>query len=564
MGNPDKIGDIQPYAELHRGAMTTVYKGFQKPLDRFVLLKILHPRFGKNERDFARFVEEVREAQKVKHANIVSIYAHGKENGKAYLATEFIDGVTLAALVEEGPLPANLAAYVLLETTHALKAAHDVKVLHRDVKSKNILISKEGRIKVADVGMVSLSPKSMVKDVELRGAPAYQAPELAQGKSAGQSSDLFSLGAVLFEMLLGKPAFIGSTTMEVVENVLNHDPVSYLQDDESIPSQVRRICQQLLKKKAEQRYQDCDVLLADLNAFRKTRGQGAVATAGDMKSFLADPEAYIRKMRDKPVSLRTREARPRAEVRSSSREQTSKPTPKSTKPYDRKKIFSIAATLVLLFGGLSFAGGFFFEKDGSWGARNNPNGSASSSSSGGGTAITRRSGSASGTPVRSRQQNESKANNSSQESAAQEPVKEVAVLGEDQVEERTARESDAEAGRASAIPDTVVLVSNAAPNAGKMLVDASPWAAVYLAGDSLGITPLPLVVNPGTYTITLKNPDFPPFKTLVDVVPGRETPVKVSLWSLVGQIRIEVEPSAEIYINGEQHSDASSNKPAHC
>lgn len=566
MGSPNKIGDIQPYAELHQGATTTVYKGFQKSLDRFVLLKILHPEFSRDKEIAARFEEEARLAAKIQHPNVVSVYAYGKDEGRAYIAAEYVDGTTLAALTEEGALPPNIAGYILTEAANALQAAHNGGVLHRDIKPSNILISNEGRVKVTDFGMASLQKIDGKGKSQVRGTLAYLAPEQVLGKEPKESSDLFSLGATFFEMLLGTPAFKGSNSGELLDQVLNFDPSSALHDDDDIPSQLRRICQQLLKKKVEQRYQNCKVLLADLNAFRKSRGQGAIASAVDMKSYLEDPEAYVRKLRDKPVSLRTREAKPERSERRPVRERKDTAAQKPAFNINKPKLLGIIGLIVFVFVGFSFASDFFFSKSGSFGANNNPNGGASSASTGGGRAVTRSGGSSGGgTPVRSEGANPQR-NPSTPPAESREPEAVVTVVDEREGnEEQTAADpqqiepditSDAQA-----VPDTVVLVADTNRPPGKMIIDALPWAAVFLGGDSLGVTPLPLVVSPGTYAITLKNPDFPPFETLVDVVPGRETPFKISLWSLVGQVQVEVFPFAEVSINGVYRDETPLDKP---
>ncbi len=561
MGSPNKIGDIQPYAELHQGATTTVYKGFQKSLDRFVLLKILHPQFSRDEEVAARFEEEARLAAKIQHPNVVSVYGYGREDGRAYIAAEFIEGITLAELIEKGPLPANIASYVLIEATNALKAAHGKQVLHRDIKPSNILISNDGHVKVTDFGMASVGSTSGKENLEVRGTLAYLAPEQILGKKPEESSDLFSLGATFFEMLLGTPAFKGSTSRELLDSVLNHDPVSYLQDDDSIPSQLRRICQQLIKKKAEQRYQNCSVLLSDLNAFRKSRGQGAVATSVDMKSYLADPEAFVKKMRDKPVSLRTREAKPR-EDRPLTRERKATPAKKAKTGFNMGRLFSIVAIVVLLFGGLSFASEFLFSKDGDFGARKNPNGSPGPSTPTTGTVIAKKGGSPSGKGIPVDSDRESQQIPPPVMPPVVQPALQVAVIDESLGRDIGELDSVAVSPKPedTAI-DTVILTADTDQRTGTVLVDALPWAAVFLKGDSLGVTPLPIVISPGTHKITLKNPDFPTTETLIDVVPGRQTSTKISLWLLVGTVEVEVFPYAKVFIDGEFRDETPLDRP---
>ena len=361
------------------------------------------------------------------------------------------------------------------------------------------------------------------------------------------------------EMLLGKAAFTGADSAERLDSVRKHDPVSYLQDDEEMPSQIRRICQQMLKKKAEQRYQDFTVLLADLNAYRKSRGAGAVATAIDMKSYLEDPEAFMRRMKDKPVTLRTREARPKSEEREPVVKQTKGPAVSREDLIKRTRMIGIAVAVLFVFGGLSFAGSFFFSKDGSFGAKNNPNNGAAAASSGGTATAVRRSGkSGGGTPVQTRggsQEQPASSGNPAQ------PVKEVTVLGDDPLEKLIAQaDSLRGSGDPDALPDTVVLSADG-EQTGKMIISSTPATAVFFGADSLGVTPLAMVVPAGTHRITLKHPEFPPFETLVDVVPGRETPFKVSLWSLVGTVEVATQPGVSIAINGTYRDQTPLQQP---
>ncbi len=557
MGSPEKIGDIQPYAELRRGPLTTAFKGFQKAKDRFVLLKLLHVRHARNAKVVARFKQEIEQAGKLKHDGIAQIYTAGQDKDNIYVATEYVDGLTLATLLKKGPLPPTIAAYVLSEVASTLKIAHEKNYIHRDIRPSNILISKEGLVKVTDFGLGAVLHEAAGKALDVQDEAAYFAPEYVVGKSPSPTTDVFSLGAVCFEMLLGRAAFTGADTAEMLESVREHDPVSYLQDDEDLPSQVRRICQQMLKKKPEQRYQDCTVLLADLNAYRKGRGASAVATTGDMKSFLDDPEAYVRRLKDKPVSLRTREPRPKAQAREAVAEETNKSTVSRDALLKRTRMIGIVVAVLFVFGGLSFAGSFFFSKDGSFGAKNNPNNGAATASSGGTATAVRKSGKG-GTPVKTQQTAQ---NASTPAENPPKPAKEITVIGEDPLEKLIAQaDSLRTAGAGDAIPDTIVL-ARADIRTGKMTIVSTPETTVYLGSDSLGVTPLTMVVAPGTHRIALKNPAFPPFETLIDVVPGRETPFNISLWSLVGTVTVATQAGVDVSINGDYRDKTPLQRP---
>ncbi len=553
MGSPEIIADIQPYAELHRGTTTTVYKGFQKSLDRFVLLKVLHPEFSQDEGIARRFQEEARLAARVQHPNIVSIYSYGIEGQTTYIATEFVEGVSLDALIEDRALPIHLATYVLFEAVKGLKAAHDQKVLHRDIKPSNLLIARSGEVKLTDFGMASFV-NDRDESNQVRGTLAYLAPELILGDPPGPASDLFSLGATFFEMLTGKQAFKGRSSSELFDAVLNHDPSPLLQEDESIFPQLRRICLQLLRKKSQQRYQDCRVLLADLAATRKVLGSDIIGKASEMQKYLQNPDEYKSTIRRSSLSVRATtpsRAKTRPPARKAANKSTGAGKP-GTSIINRSRVVSFIALVLFLGVGFSVTGSFFFGKDGQFGGRGVSTVPSGSSSEG----EEARTAPAEGA-------GEAAAPKRGEEVDQRMPPRDDSRAGTAKIEE-AASDSVEHLSPASPNPpmDSVVVLSeDISQQAGRVHVDAVPWAVVYFEGDSVGVTPLPMVVGAGSYRITLVNPDFPPFETLVDVMPGGDTPLEVSLWSLVGRLQVEVYPFAKVYVNEEYHDETPLSRP---
>ena len=523
----------------------------------------MHPEFSRDDEMVQRFEREARLAAKVEHPNVVSVYAHGRDRDRLYLAAEFIDGLSVKELIQEGKIPSDIAAYIVQEAARGLKAAHEKSVLHRDIKPANIMISREGRVKVTDFGMASLRSKPESQKGNVRGTLAYLSPEQIVGAEPTESSDLFSLGATLFEMLAGEPAFQGDSWRELLDNIQNVDPMSILHDDDDLPPQLRRICQQMLKKKPAQRYQNTTVLLSDLDAFRKTRGNAAIANAVDVKSFLADPEAYRKRQREKHVTVRERVATPRT-TRTPNRTSTQgKAKKKPTADFNLGRIFSIVAVLVVLFAGLSFAGSFFFSKDGQFGGQNNSAGASKPTpASDGGNRV--RAGRGGRPQSGGAAQAAGAAPDNSPDGTVVENAPAVALIEEGEERNDPEEQTGApeyEARPASSVPDTVILSDEPGRVTGRIRVDATPWAYVYIDGDSVGVTPMPLVASPGTYPLTLHNPDFPPFETLVDVIPGRETPVQISLWTLVGTLQVDVFPFARISIDGEFRDETPLKRP---
>ena len=283
------IDDIQPFAELAENATTLVYKAYQRSLDRFVLLKRLRPEFRSDADLTARFEDEARLIARVPHPNIVSIYAYGADDDGAYIVAEFVEGRDLQAVIDEGRVPAAVALFILQESARGLRAAHDKGILHRDLKPSNILLSSEGEVKLSDFGLASASADGSGGQ-EIRGTLPYLAPEQVLGHGADARSDLFSLGAVFFEMLTGRRAFAGASSSEVMENLLHHDPLPLLAATPGVGEDVWGICRRLLAKEPEERYADAGALIGELEAVGA--GYGVVGVEG-LRAYLDDRDAYV-------------------------------------------------------------------------------------------------------------------------------------------------------------------------------------------------------------------------------------------------------------------------------
>lgn len=458
----------------------------------------------------------------------------------------FAGGRTVADLLEVHRIPANIATYILSECAKALKEAAEQGKIHQNIKPANILVSSTGRVQLTkfntDTG--TSSPSSFLKS-----AIPYVAPERHSGASPSASTDIFALGATFFEILVGEPAFSGGSGQDIKERVLDYDPTPELHEEDHVHTQLRRICQQMLRKKPQQRYQGYNVLLADLEAYKKNRGIEAIGSAAEMKRFFSNPEGYV-------SPERGHAARTRASVRAKS-ERSAAPKKVAKNPETKQpplsKWFVIVGVFVLLFSGLSLAGNFFFSKDGKWGGSGNSPGASAPSERTSSTVTTRRGKGKGNASVQA-----------SGTSAVQQNASSVTVEGEsDPVEivdqsneeETTPEENEPQEVKAASLAgvDTVIILPNEADTrTGRLMIKAEPEATVFFDNDSLGTTPLPVVTNPGTYKVVLKAPGFPAFETLVDVIPNRETPLEVSLWILVGRLDLSITPAAEVFINDER------------
>src|SRR5690606_35096654 len=288
MGIPGAIDDIRPFAELAQNATTVVYKAYQSSLERFVLLKRLKAEYSRDEDLSARFQEEARIAARVQHRNVVSIYAFGSDAEGAYIVAEFIEGLDLSEVIEQGRIPVEIAVFILLEAAKGLRAAHRKNVLHRDIKPSNILISHDGEVKLADFGLASLADQAGDDQSEVRGTLAYLAPEQIRGEPIDQRSDLFSLGATFFEMLTGRRAFAGADSSEILDAVLNSDAEKFLSATPGVTDEIRTIGARLLARDPDERYANVGELIDALEAYRKRAPNTASRT--ELRELLEDPE----------------------------------------------------------------------------------------------------------------------------------------------------------------------------------------------------------------------------------------------------------------------------------
>ena len=266
---PDRIGGFEILELLGRGGMGAVYKARQTALDRLVALKILPQALAGDASFVERFHREGRAAAAVSHPNIIEIYDVGEDRGYQYIAMELVDGETLwDVLRREGHLPAERVLKVMKQTASALAAAHAAGVLHRDIKPSNILLTAQGRVKVADFGLA----KRTGVDVNITlagqalGTPLYMAPEIARGRPLDARSDLYSFGATFYQALAGRPPFQGQTAAELVAQHLETQAPRLGGFAPNTPAALARIIHRLLRKDPAERSPSAEALLEALEA----------------------------------------------------------------------------------------------------------------------------------------------------------------------------------------------------------------------------------------------------------------------------------------------------------
>jgi len=214
---PEQIGRYQIIGTIGKGGMGFVLKGYDPTLQRYVAIKILYPHLAQDESTVARFLTEARTAASLQHPNIIAIYEAGEDKGLYYFAMEFVEGKDLATIIRErGRLSLEEALPILEQIAMALDYAHQRGIIHRDIKASNIMVTKEGLVKVTDFGIARvLGGERFTQTGVLVGTPEYMAPELWEGREASKASDIYAFGVLTYEMLTGEVPFTGTTPMAI-------------------------------------------------------------------------------------------------------------------------------------------------------------------------------------------------------------------------------------------------------------------------------------------------------------------------------------------------------------
>ncbi len=272
-----KISRYKILEELGSGGMGVVYKAEDCDLKRTVALKFVVPRMLRIEEDKERFIREARTAASLNHPNICTVYEIGETEGSTYIAMEYIEGISLKELIGKGPLDLDKALDFAIQIAEGLEEAQEKKIVHRDIKSSNIMVTKKNQAKIMDFGLAKIVSEShLTETASIIGTVAYMSPEQACGDSIDHRSDIWSLGVVLYEMLSGQLPFHGDHEQLVLYAILNkyHEPVSVLRP--GIPVAMERIVDKCLEKDPDERYQNASELIADLRWLKRETESGIV------------------------------------------------------------------------------------------------------------------------------------------------------------------------------------------------------------------------------------------------------------------------------------------------
>jgi eukaryotic-like serine/threonine-protein kinase len=286
--------------------MSSVFKARDTLLERHVALKILHPHFTEDEQYVERFRREARAVASLSHPNIVTILDRGEDEGRQFIVFELVEGQTLAEVLhDEGRLPVRRALEIAIEVARGLGFAHEQGLVHRDVKPQNVILNGDGRAKVTDFGIArSLDVQGVTQSGAVLGTSNYIAPEQASGRPVDRTTDVYSLGVVLFELLTGEVPFPGESFVAVAMQHVSEPPPSVLEVRPDVPVRVARAVDRALEKDPAERFPTMDAFAAELQACLAELGSPSDTAAGaDVTLIRPVPMVRVRRRRVLPVAL---------------------------------------------------------------------------------------------------------------------------------------------------------------------------------------------------------------------------------------------------------------------
>ncbi len=279
LGERPMVPGYEILEEVGRGGMGIVYKARQKALDRIVALKMILPAGAAGADQQGRFLQEAKVMALLQHPNVIQIHEAGSCEGRPFLAMEYVGGGSLAAKLAGRPMSPRKAAETVAVLADAVQRAHQQGVIHRDLKPGNILLTMDGKPKIGDFGLAKwfAVPSNAAETTQIMGTPSYMAPEQAFGPRAalGPAVDVYALGAILYELLTGRPPFMSDNPLDTLQLVASQEPISPRRWQPKVPRDLETICLKCLEKEPRRRYGSARALCDDLGQFLAGRAISA-------------------------------------------------------------------------------------------------------------------------------------------------------------------------------------------------------------------------------------------------------------------------------------------------
>ncbi|MBQ8315712.1 MAG: Stk1 family PASTA domain-containing Ser/Thr kinase [Lachnospiraceae bacterium] len=339
------------------GGMADVYRAKCHRLNRHVGIKILKPEFSADKNTVAKFRAEAQSAAGLSHPNIVSVYDVGDDGDLHYIVMELVEGITLKKFIEKkGKLEIKEAIGITIQIAQGLEAAHDNHIVHRDIKPQNIIISREGKVKVADFGIAKAATTNTVTQNAV-GSVHYLSPEQARGGYSDEKSDIYSLGVTMYEMLCGTVPFAGDNTVSVALSHIQYEPVPVKEVNPAVPYSVDMIVQKCMQKRPENRYLSASELIVDLKrSVMNPEGDFVRITAGVVtdsptKNMTKDEMAVIKSAAKSPVTRYEGNQQANAQVLREEEEELDS----SDSKWDKTILIASIAVILIGMGAILFA-----------------------------------------------------------------------------------------------------------------------------------------------------------------------------------------------------------------
>src|SRR5437016_9495024 len=280
-----KLGRYEIRSKIGEGGMGEVYRAYDPKMNREIAIKILPAAFSADKERLARFEQEAQAAGSLNHPNILAIYHIDAHDGSPYIVAELLEGETLRKRISGAPLAQRRAIDYALQIAHGLAAAHEKGIVHRDLKPDNLFVTKDARVKILDFGIAKLTQADRSRsqtDIPTRrvdtgpgvvlGTVGYMSPEQVRGQAVDHRSDIFSLGAILYEMLSGRRAFHGESAADTMSAILKEDPPDLSDTNQSVSPALERLVNHCLEKDLESRFHSASDLAFALEAISGASG----------------------------------------------------------------------------------------------------------------------------------------------------------------------------------------------------------------------------------------------------------------------------------------------------